>query len=174
MTALEPSTAVRPMALLDRDGVLNRDMGYPYRPDQIEWIDGAFDALRRLHEAGFRIVVVTNQSGVGRGFYTERDVLALHDWMRAEVERRGAEIASFYYCPYHPEATIPEYRQNHPDRKPAPGMLLRALADFPTELSGSFMIGDRESDVTAARAAGIKPYLFTGGNLDAFVANVLK
>lgn len=174
MTAVLSHAAVRPMALLDRDGVLNRDVGYPYRPDQIEWIDGAFDALRRLHEAGFRIVVVTNQSGIGRGFYNESDVQALHKWMRAEIERRGAQIASFYFCPYHPDATLIEYRRDHPDRKPSPGMLLRALTDFPTDASKSFMIGDRDSDLIAARAAGVKSYLFTGGNLDDFVANILN
>jgi len=162
------------MALLDRDGVLNVDSGYPFRPDHIVWIDGAFQALARLKEKGYRAVVVTNQSGVARGLYGEADVAALHAWMASEIAARGGDIAAFYYCPYHPEATIAEYRRDHPDRKPAPGMLLRALAQFPTQLERSFLVGDRDSDVAAAQAAGIKGHLFGGGNLAAFVEQRLS
>jgi len=162
------------MALLDRDGVLNQDTGYPFRPDQIAWIDGALEALARLHEAGYRVVVVTNQSGIGRGFYTEADVNALHEWMAGVVRAHGGWVDAFYYCPFSPEATIAAYRQDdHPDRKPNPGMLLRALSTFPTDVALSLMIGDRDSDMAAAAAAGIRGFKFSGGNLDHFVRSAL-
>ncbi|MGO1074483.1 D-glycero-alpha-D-manno-heptose-1,7-bisphosphate 7-phosphatase [Inquilinus sp. CA228] len=174
MSDIDDPAQSRPMALLDRDGVLNRDTGYPFRPEQIVWIDGALDALARLREAGYRVVVVTNQSGIGRGFYTERDVTSLHEWMADVVRSRGGWISSFYYCPFSPEATIEAYRQDdHPDRKPNPGMLLKALSDFPTNLGRSLMIGDRDSDMAAAVAAGVRGFKFPGGNLDHFVRSAL-
>ncbi|HQS95139.1 MAG: hypothetical protein B7X90_01265 [Novosphingobium sp. 17-62-19] len=170
---MSESARVRPLALLDRDGVLNRDTGYPHRPEQIEWIDGALAALALLCARGYRCVVVTNQSGIARGLYTEQDVEALHGWMAGEIVRAGGHIAAFYHCPYHPEAVIPQYRADHEDRKPRPGMLLKALARFPTDLAQSFMIGDRQSDLDAAAAAGIAGHLFPGGALDQFVGDIL-
>jgi D-glycero-D-manno-heptose 1,7-bisphosphate phosphatase len=161
------------MALLDRDGVLNQDSGYPFRPVDIVWIEGALDALVRLRQAGYRVVVVTNQSGIARGFYREADVLALHRWMGEVIRAHGGAIASFYYCPFLPEATVQAYRRDHPDRKPRPGMLLKALSDYPTEIERSLMIGDRDSDMEAAAAAGVRGFKFTGGNLDHFVAQCL-
>jgi D-glycero-D-manno-heptose 1,7-bisphosphate phosphatase len=162
------------MALLDRDGVLNRDNGYPFRPLDIVWIDGALDALVRLRKAGYRVVVVTNQSGVARGFYGEADVVALHNWMDGVIRAHGGAIASFYYCPFLPDATIEAYRRDHPDRKPRPGMLLNALSDYPTDIKRSLMIGDRDSDMEAAAAAGVRGFKFTGGSLDHFVAQCLE
>jgi D-glycero-D-manno-heptose 1,7-bisphosphate phosphatase len=161
------------MALLDRDGVINVDVGYPHRPDQIIWVDGALDALARLCKAGYRLIVVTNQSGVARGMYTESDVQALHRWIGGVASSRGGDIAAFYYCPFHPEGTVEAYRKDHPDRKPAPGMLMRALADYRTDLKRSFLIGDRDSDLAAAAAAGIRGIKFPGGNLDSFVCQYL-
>ncbi|WP_371135285.1 D-glycero-alpha-D-manno-heptose-1,7-bisphosphate 7-phosphatase [Novosphingobium sp.] len=167
------ATLVRPLALFDRDGVLNRDTGYPYRPDQIEWIDGALAALAMVREHGYRSVVVTNQSGIARGLYTEQDVETLHSWMANEVARAGGHIDAFYFCPFHPEAAIERYRADHEDRKPRPGMLLKALARFPADLATSFIIGDRQSDIDAGVAAGIAGHLFTGGALDQFVGDIL-
>ena len=125
--------------------------------------------MARLKAARYRAVVVTNQSGVARGLYGDTEVLALHAWMAAEIGAHGGEIAAFYYCPYHPQATVAQDRREHRDRKPSPGMVLRALADFPTDLKRSFLIGDRDTDLAAARAAGVAGHLFDGGNLDAFV-----
>lgn len=161
------------MALLDRDGVINRDVGYAYRPDQIEWTEGLFAALRRLDEAGYRVVVVTNQSGVARGLYTEADVVALHRWMDAIITGEGGRIAAFYYCPFHPKAPIEAYRCDHEDRKPRPGMLLKALDAFPTERARSFLIGDKASDLEAATAVGIPGHRFGGGQLDTLVDAIL-
>jgi D-glycero-D-manno-heptose 1,7-bisphosphate phosphatase len=164
----------RPMALLDRDGVINRDIGYAFRPDQIQWIDGLFPALRLLGETGYRIVVVTNQSGVARGFYSEDDVEALHRWMADEIRAQGGSIAAFYHCPYHPEASVDAYRCDHPDRKPRPGMLIKAMARFATDRANSFMIGDKPSDLAAAQAAGVAGHIFAGGRLDHLVESIVR
>lgn len=163
-----------PLALLDRDGVLNRDTGYVYRSDQVEWIDGALAALARLRSAGYRIAVITNQSGVARGYYSERDVVALHEWMAREIEAKGGKVDAFYYCPFHPEGVVDAYRQDHIDRKPAPGMVLKALADFSADPADAFLVGDQPRDIEAARAAGVRGYLFSGGDLDCQVAVIMN
>lgn len=159
----------RPAAFLDRDGVINRDHGYVHRPDQVEWIAGAPEAVRRLNELGYRVVIVTNQAGVAHGYYDEDTVKSLHAWMRDQLAAQGAFIDAFYYSPYHPEAKLAQYRVNHPDRKPGPGMILRAFADFAIDKSRSFLIGDKTIDMEAARAAGIPGFLFPGGNLATFL-----
>jgi D-glycero-D-manno-heptose 1,7-bisphosphate phosphatase len=163
----------QPMALLDRDGVLNQDSGYPHRPEHIVWVDGALDALARLRIRGYRTVVVTNQSGVARGYFSEADVEALHHWMAGEIARAGGNIDAFYYCPFHVDASVARYRQDHPDRKPNPGMLNKALEQFRPDRAQSFLIGDQPSDLAAAKAAGIAGYRFEGGNLDTLVAEIL-
>ena len=164
----------RPMVLLDRDGVLNIDTGYPHKPEDIVWTEGVFEALTLLASRGYRLVVVTNQSGVARGYFSEADLLQLHDWMAREFGRRGLAIDAFLYSPTHPEASIAAYRMDHEDRKPRPGMITRAFARFPTDESASFLVGDRQSDMEAARAAGIAGYLFEGGRLDDFVQSILS
>jgi D,D-heptose 1,7-bisphosphate phosphatase len=159
----------RPAAFLDRDGVINRDHGYVHRPDQVEWIPGAQESVRRLNDLGYRVVVVTNQAGVAHGYYGEEDIVALHDWIEEQLASKGAFIDAFYYCPYHPNAIVEEFRADHSDRKPNPGMILRALSDMPIDKDRSFLIGDKDSDVQCARNAGIKGFLFAGGNLAEFV-----
>lgn len=161
------------MALLDRDGVLNEDTGYPGSSTDIVWMSGAFDALARLRQLGYRVVIVTNQSGIARGFFSEEDVQALHAWMADIIMQHGGAISAFYYCPFHPDAIVTDYRRDHFDRKPKPGMLLKALGEFPTDISRSFMIGDRDSDMEAAAAAGIRGHKFPGGDLAAFLSTFL-
>ncbi|HEU0097440.1 MAG TPA: HAD family hydrolase [Allosphingosinicella sp.] len=152
--------APRPAAFLDRDGVLIEDVGYPHRVDQISWIDGAIEATRRLNEANHLAIVVTNQSAVARGICTEQDVRAMHRHMQQVAERNGAHFDAFYYCPYHAESVTARYSHpDHPWRKPNPGMLLAAMADFAIEREASFMVGDRPTDVEAARRAGIVGFL---------------
>ena len=164
---------VRPAAFLDRDGVLNVDAGHVHRPDQIDWIPGARKAVRRLNDLGYRVVVVTNQAGVAHGYYEEGDILSLHGWMQDQLADEGAFIDAFYYCMHHPEARIEKYRGHHVNRKPGPGMILEAFSDLAIRKHGSFLIGDKDSDIEAARSAGIPGYLFPGGNLATFLECLL-
>jgi D-glycero-D-manno-heptose 1,7-bisphosphate phosphatase len=162
-----------PAAFLDRDGVLNLDRGYLWNPAELEWVPGAMEAVRRLNAAGYRVIVVTNQSGIARDLYTEAQLRTLMDWMVAELAEAGARLDAWYYCPHHPEGTVEAYRKSCDCRKPAPGMLLRAMRDWPTHPAKSFLVGDRDSDLEAARAAGIDAFRFRGGNLAAFLEGKL-
>lgn len=151
--------------IFDRDGVLNEDVAYASRPDQIRWIDGAMEAVKAVNDAGLYAFVATNQSGVARGYYGEADVVALHDWMNAELAKAGAHIDAFVYSPYHPDGTVEAYRRATDCRKPGPGMILRLLEQFPVDPARTLMVGDKESDMEAAKAAGIEGFLFKGGSL---------
>lgn len=155
----------RPAAFLDRDGVLNRDSGFVYKPEHFFWLEGAKESVRFLNEQGYLVLVVTNQSGVAQGFYEERDVRALHDWMNSELGKAGGRVDGFYYCPHHPQGSRDEYRKICRCRKPAPGLLHQAIRDWPIDTARSFLIGDNERDLKAGEAAGIASYLFKGGNL---------
>lgn len=141
-------------AFLDRDGVINFDRGYVYRPEDFEWVPGIFEAARRLTEAGFLIVVVTNQSGIGRGFYSERQFLELTDWMRSVFAHEGVPIADVLWCPHHPTQAKGIYRTTCNCRKPAPGMLLSAAQRLGIDLTKSVIFGDKPSDMAAGFAAG--------------------
>jgi D,D-heptose 1,7-bisphosphate phosphatase len=166
---LMPAYMRRPAAFLDRDGVLNRDDGYVHRPDQFVWIEGAIDAVRWLNDAGYYVFVVTNQAGVAHGYYAEQDVHDLHAWMQSELQRHGAHIDAFEHCPYHPEGAVDRYRRVSDFRKPGPAMIVKLQKDWTTDTAGSLMVGDRDIDMQAARAAGITGHKFSGGNLLDFV-----
>jgi D-glycero-D-manno-heptose 1,7-bisphosphate phosphatase len=163
----------RPAIFFDRDGVLNEDDGYVYEIAKLKWIDGAREAVRAANDAGYLVFVVTNQSGVARGFFDEHHVQALHEWMAADLAKIGARVDAFEYCPYHPDAVIERYREASPRRKPAPGMITDLLARFPVDLNRSILIGDKPTDLEAAQAAGVRGILFSGGNLAQLVRSVL-
>jgi len=164
---------LKPAAFLDRDGVLNRDNGFVWRREDFQWLPGAQSAVKRINDADYLAIVITNQAGVARGLYGEADVSNLHRWMNDELGRDGAHIDAFYYCPHHPSEGQGAYRLVCDCRKPAPGMLLRAMREWPVDRPPSFMIGDKEIDVEAASAAGIKGLRFDGGDLDALVRSAL-
>ena len=134
-----PAWTRKPAAFLDRDGVLNVDIGWLHKPQDCVWMDGAKEAVRLLNAANYFVFVVTNQAGVARGLYDEAKVLELHDWMSGELAAVGAHVDAYYYCPHHPEGIVASYRQACACRKPAPGMIERALGN------GRWMSGSRSS-----------------------------
>ena len=168
--AASPPPVRRPALFLDRDGVLNEDRGYVHRWEDFSWIDGAREAIAAFNRAGWLVFVVTNQSGVGRGYYTEADVVTLHGHMADALAQVGGRVDAFYYCPDHPEAAESRYRHpDPPDRKPNPGMLLRAISEWPVDLQKSLMVGDKDGDLEAGRRAGVRARRFEGGDLHAFL-----
>ena len=144
-----------PALFLDRDGVINLDHGYVVKPQDFEFVDGIFDLCRAAKKRGYWVFVVTNQAGIGRGYYSERDFLSLTDWMCVKFAAEGADIDKVYFCPTHPEFGLGRYKVVSPFRKPGPGMIRQAAREFDAYLSGSILVGDRESDIAAGIAAGV-------------------
>ena len=140
---------------LDRDGVINEDLAYVNKIEDFKFIDGVFDACRYFKQLGYRLIIVTNQSGIGRGYYSEPEFAALTDWMKSQFVDNDCEIDAVYFCPHHPEKAVAPYLLQCECRKPAPGMLLRGIKDFDLLPSACVMIGDKPSDIAAAQAAGV-------------------
>lgn len=157
----------------DRDGVLNKDVGYLYLYNQMEWIDGAREAIALLTKKDYLIFVVTNQSGVARGFYKEEDIKKLHYMMECDIEKMGGHITEFFYCPHLKGGANPKYNIDCDCRKPKPGMILSAIKKYKLEPHNAFLVGDSQRDMEAACSAGIKSFLFKTGNLELFVKNCL-
>ncbi len=152
---------------LDRDGTVNVEKDYLHRTEDFEFIPGAPEAIRLLKDAGFLVIVVTNQSGIGRGYYDEAAVHRLHRFMDDELARHGTGVDGYYICPHHPLHGVDGYRRECDCRKPLPGMLLEAAADFAIDLAASYIIGDKVADIEAGLAAGCLPLHVRTGYGDA-------
>lgn len=163
---MNQQTRKQAAAFLDRDGTINKDKGYFYRPDELEFEDGAIAAIRLLNQAGYRVLVISNQSGIALGHFDEGKVDTLHRWMAEELARHEAYVDGFYYCPHHPKLGIGSYNTVCECRKPAPGLLLKAANEWDIDLNRSYMIGDHNSDVEAGLAAGVTPIFVRTGHGD--------
>ncbi|MGB9905279.1 MAG: D-glycero-alpha-D-manno-heptose-1,7-bisphosphate 7-phosphatase, partial [Desulfotomaculales bacterium] len=163
----------KPAVFLDRDGVLNVDRGYVHRPEDFVWTEGAPEAVKWLNDRGYLVIVVTNQAGIARGYYTEDNFRVFTDWVQGELRSRGAHLDAVYFCPHHPVEGREPYRRECDCRKPAPGLIRRALEEWDIDLSRSLMIDDREENLAAARAVGIRGAVFRGGSLLAFLGKSL-
>ena len=158
----------------DRDGVLNIDTINLYKIEDWQWIDGAREAIKLCNDSGYLAIVITNQSGIARGLFTEADVQKLHNFVQGELKKFGAHMDAFYYCPHHAEGTVPPYNIDCECRKPKPGLILRACKDFDIDLAQSFMIGDKERDVECGVNAGCKGVFFDGTNLYNLVNKIIN
>ncbi len=141
--------------LLDRDGVINVDRGYVHHPKKFEFIDGIFEVARAAHSSGYKLIVITNQSGIGRGYYSEQQFHQLTAWMCNEFLHAGAPIEKVYFSPFHPTAGLGAYRKDDISRKPRPGMIYQAQREINLDLGSSILIGDKVSDIEAGFAAGV-------------------
>ncbi len=148
---------------LDRDGTINEEVGYVNHVSRFRMLPGSAQAVRRLNDAGFKVILISNQSGVARGYFPESLVRDVHGLMQEELARAGARLDAVYYCPHHPEGRIDEFRRACDCRKPKPGMLVRAAADWDLDLAASFVVGDKYLDVQTARAAGARGVLVLTG-----------
>ena len=141
---------------LDRDGVINVDHGYVSTWEQFEFLPGASEALRELQDAGYLLIIVSNQSGIGRGYYSERDLHRLNQAIAEHLDSTlGVTLSGFYHCPHHPTEAEGEFRQQCDCRKPAPGMIRQAALDHGIDVKTSLLVGDKDSDIEAGRAAGV-------------------
>jgi rfaE bifunctional protein nucleotidyltransferase chain/domain len=161
----KPAAALRKAAFLDRDGVINLDRAYVHSWEEFEFVPGAVEAMKALKDAGYALVVVTNQSGIARGKYTEAQYQALTAQMKAALAQAGAAVDAVYHCPHHPGGQVAEFARECDCRKPEPGMILRAVKELGLDLAQSFLVGDKPSDIEAARKAGVaKAYIVASDN----------
>ncbi len=167
------AVCTRPALFLDRDGVLNHDHGYVGFRENWDWVDGALDGVKLATSLGWHVFIVTNQSGIARGMYTEDDAKALLAWVADQARLHGGTIDDTRYCPYHPEGTVPAYRRASDWRKPAPGMFISLLSAWGLSPDHCLMVGDQSIDMDAARAAQMRGVIFPGGNLRAFLEPLL-
>jgi D-glycero-D-manno-heptose 1,7-bisphosphate phosphatase len=167
---MEENTKIRQKAIfLDRDGVINEDTSYPYKPEHIKFKKNIFKFCKLSISKGYIIVIITNQAGIAKGFFTEEDVNYLHQWMVEQFKNRGITITKIYYCPYHKHAIITRYRKDSIMRKPRPGLFLKAAKELNIEISKSFMIGDKYSDrieLASLRSIIIKSKYTQNGKYD--------
>lgn len=177
--ALVPRQQRRGAVFFDRDGVLNDDLGYVGSLKRFNWLPGARESVKKVNDAGLFAFVVTNQAGVARGYFQEEDVQQLHLSMQASLAEIGAHIDDFRYCPFHPEGTVPAYKRTSEWRKPNPGMVLDLIGRWPVDVSRSILIGDKDTDIEAGEAAGVRSMLVQPGNhlaelIDREIARVVR
>lgn len=144
---------------LDRDGTLNLEKHYLYKIEDFEWLPGVIEALRLLQDAGYLLIVVTNQSGIGRGYYTEEEYLELERWMRQALQKQGIRLTAVYHCPHLPDAQVEEYRKDCMCRKPKLGLFRQAMADWDIDVDGSYAIGDKIRDCALCAKTGCQGFL---------------
>ena len=165
----------RQALFLDRDGVINVDYGYVYKPEDFQFIEGIFQLVSAANRGGYLVIVITNQAGIGRGYYSEKDFHRLTNWMNMQFALRKARIDEVYFCPFHPKHGVGKYRQESDCRKPAPGMLLQAQKDHGLDLKRSIFVGDKPSDMDAGKRAGVGTLLyFTENELVAGALSITK
>lgn len=164
----------RPALFLDRDGVINIDHAYVHRREDFEFVDGIFDLVAAAKRVGYWVVIVTNQAGIGRGYYTEDDFHRLMQWVAEQFAAHGGVIDKTYFCPDHPEHGVGRYKRHSPFRKPGPGMILQAARELPIDLGRSILVGDKRSDIEAGVAAGVGTLLYLGSEPAPAPARCLK
>lgn len=156
---------------LDRDGVINIDKGYVHKIEDFKFYPGVFEALKKLQDADYKLLIVTNQSGIALDYYTEEDFFRLTDYMLSEFSKRGIKIDKVYYCPHHENGTNPKYTMKCDCRKPESGMIKQGIEEFNIDPSKSFLVGDKENDIKAAHKEGIKAILVKTGHGMKYVDN---
>ena len=156
---------VNKAVFFDRDGTLNVDIRYLHRPEDFEWIPEAKEAIKYVNDHGYLAILVTNQSGVARGYYPESDVRLVYDWMNEQLAAVGAHLDALYYCPHHPSGTVPEYTRICSCRKPSPQLINDACDKYRIDKQQSYFVGDAETDMQCAANAGIKAVRYQGGSL---------
>jgi|SRR5579884_1499702 len=159
---------------LDKDGTLVEDVPYNVDPAQIRLMPGSVEGLQALHGAGFRLVVISNQSGVARGYFAESALHAVAEHLRKLLAEAGVPLAGFYYCPHHPDGTVPAYTQPCSCRKPAPGLILQAAEELGINLEQSWFIGDILNDIEAGRRAGCRAILLDNGHETEWLGGSLR
>lgn len=159
---------------LDRDGTINVEKHYLYKIEDFEFLPGVIEALKKLQEAGFLLIIITNQSGIGRGLYTEKNFEILNSWMVSYLKNQGITITSVYYCPHLPDAVIPKYRKECNCRKPKLGMFFRAINDYNIDIGLSYAIGDKIRDCAISNSTACKGFLIGNNEKDEIICKVKK
>lgn len=159
---------LKPAIFLDRDGVINIDDGYVYKISDFKWIEGAKEAIKYINNLGYYVIVITNQSGISRGYYSENDVIKLHNYINEKLKEVDANIDDFFYSPFHPDGIVSEYKKKSNLRKPDTGMLELACKKWPILIKDSIFIGDNQTDMQCAKNFGIKGYLYDTKKINLF------
>jgi D-glycero-D-manno-heptose 1,7-bisphosphate phosphatase len=158
---------------LDRDGVINKDLGYVHKIDEFIWLPGVKHGIKILKENGYLVIVISNQSGIGRGFYSSKDLKKLNFYINTQLKKIGTKIDAFYHCSYHPKFGLGAFKKSSFNRKPNPGMFLKAKKKYKIDFKKSFFIGDQLSDKAAAKKAKIK-FFQSKNNFKKLVLKIIK